>query len=210
MVLRHHLHQVEGQIDLQQLGVLLIRRQSHRHLRFHPAKIKGECWVEMHQIIKEPPCPLFEAVRHSSQTMDHTSKVQERRDEDQDKHHLHQFKDRRDLHLCVQECHLHLHHQSQMFLEVGVEIIIRLPHHRHQCNLKSQVSSVIVILHHFRQPEKIHYLKVKEVMNLRENNTLVHLRLGFPACSRRLNFYHLQNPSLHRQKLIRAGAQDRW
>ena len=73
----------------------------------------------------------------------------------------------------------------------------------------SQVSSVIVILHHFRQPEKIHYLKVKEVMNLRENNTLVHLRLGFPACSRRLNFYHLQNPSLHRQKLIRAGAQDR-
>ena len=95
-------------------------------------------WVEMHQIIKEPPCPLFAAVRHNSQTMDHTSKVQERRDEDQDKHHLHQFKDRRDLHLCVQECHLHLHHQSQMLLEVGVEIIIRLPHHRHQCNLSQR------------------------------------------------------------------------
>ena len=45
MVLRHHLHQVEGQTDLQQLGVLLIRRQSHRHLRFHPAKIKGEWYV---------------------------------------------------------------------------------------------------------------------------------------------------------------------
>ena len=248
MVLRRHLHQVEGQTDLQQLGVLLIRRQSHHHLHFHPAKIKEEwyvtftrslldtfqlfiqillfifllcsallvlfyvtlfraqqaiqqcvqralimavvleidihwnievvkmiyrlvlwqqildvflsllinftcphillnfqfhnndffyfSWVEMHQIIKEPLCPLFAAVRHNSQTMDHTSKVQERRDEDQDKHHLHQFKDRRDLHLCVQEWHLHLHRQSQMFLEVGVEIIIRLPHHRHQCNLK--------------------------------------------------------------------------
>ena len=89
-------------------------------------------WVEMHQIIKEPPCPLFAAVRHNSQTMDHTSKVQERRDEDQGKHHLHQFKDRQDLHLCVQECHLHLHHQSQIHLEVGVRVIIKLPHHRHQ------------------------------------------------------------------------------
>jgi len=166
--------------------------------------------VVMRRIIMELQFLQCEVVPLNSQIMDHTSKEElGHRDEDQVQLLLHQFKDRLDLLPCVLLPSLHLHHQSQTHLEVGVRVIIRLPHHRHQCNLsQSKVSSIIVIPLRFRQRERIHYLLVKEVMNTQA--ILDHLRLGFLLCSRLHNFYHLQNHSLRRQKLIQAGIPDRW
>ena len=101
-------------------------------------------WVVMRQIIMELQFLRSAVVPLNSQIMDHTSKEEpERRDEDQVLLLLHQFKDRLDLHLCVPLPSLHLHHQSQIHLEVGVRVIIRLPHHHHQCNLSQRYIELV-------------------------------------------------------------------
>ena len=99
----------------------------------------------MHQTTRELQCLLSAVVRLNSLIMVHTNKEPERRDEGLVLHQHLQFKDRHDLRQCVLPHSLHLHHQSQTILEVGVKVI-RLPHHHQQCNLSQRLVNFMIVV----------------------------------------------------------------